>query len=104
MRLFKWLAAAALVFTIAAGVLPVPAMHQASRAYADNPNHTLVGAIRWDAWVGTLNTDGVGATQVGLQVEQTLGPNKYHFRLPFFGVETGTDSVNARELTQGLMD
>jgi len=75
-----------------------------SIAYAEGKGSTLVGAIRWDAWVGDLNTDGVGAPYVGHQVEATLGPNKYHFRLPFFAVETGTDSVQARELTQSVMD
>ncbi|MBP3963163.1 discoidin domain-containing protein [Paenibacillus lignilyticus] len=100
MRFFKWLASIALILSVAVGLLQVKAPH----GYAANPNHTLVGAIRWDAWVGTLNTDGVGAPQVGLQVEQTLGPNKYHFRLPYFGVETGTNSVQARQLTQSLMD
>ena len=62
-----------------------------------------IGAVRWDAWVGDLNTDGVGAPQVGLQVERSLGPNKYHFKLPFYGVETGTNSVQARETTQAVM-
>src|SRR5437867_6605122 len=71
---------------------------------ASNPTNALVGAIRWDAWVGDLNTDGTGCPYVGQQVETALGPNQYHFRLPFFGVETGTDSVQARELTQSIMD
>ena len=35
----------------------------------------LVGAIRWDAWTGG------GVTE---QVERTLGPKKYHGRLPGF--------------------
>lgn len=70
-------------------------------SFSQNP---IVGAIRWDGWVGDLNTDGVGAPTVGLQVERSLGPNKYHFRLPFFGVEMGTDTVQARELTQTIMD
>jgi len=66
--------------------------------------NSIVGAIRWDAWVGEINTDGVGAPSVGLQVERSLGPNKYHFRLPFYGVEIGADSVQARELTQTIMN
>ena len=36
----------------------------------------IVGAIRWDAWYGR----GSPVTEV----EKTLGPKKYHFRLPFF--------------------
>jgi hypothetical protein len=70
-------------------------------SFSQNP---IVGAIRWDGWVGNLNTDGVGATTVGLQVERSLGPNKYHFRLPFFGVEVGADTVQARELTSTVMN
>lgn len=40
-------------------------------------NRILVGAIRWDAWVGNLNP-------VGLEVEKTLLPSIYHNRLPFY--------------------
>ncbi|AQW56462.1 hypothetical protein ACIQPP_49940 [Streptomyces violaceusniger] len=38
---------------------------------------TLVGAIRWDAWVG-------GDSHYGSGVNRTLSPDKYHFRLPFY--------------------
>lgn len=38
---------------------------------------TLVGAIRWDAWVG-------GESHYGSGVNRTLSPDKYHFRLPFY--------------------
>jgi hypothetical protein len=36
----------------------------------------MVGAIRWDAWYGRGSPVS--------EVEKTLGPRKYHFRLPFF--------------------
>ncbi len=36
----------------------------------------LVGAIRWDAWYGRE-----GAVK---EVERSMGPKKFHFRLPFF--------------------
>jgi hypothetical protein len=39
---------------------------------ADRPS---VGAIRWDAWSGGNVTE---------QVEQTLSPEKYRARLPWF--------------------
>jgi hypothetical protein len=58
---------------------------------------TLVGAIRWDAWVGDLNS-------AGLEVEKTLGPEKYHFRLPFFANILGPDTVEIRGATQDIMD
>lgn len=37
----------------------------------------MIGAIRWDAWVGDNHP-------VGLEVEQTLSNPKYHNRLPFY--------------------
>src|SRR5262245_34949974 len=37
----------------------------------------VVGAIRWDAWYG-------GKDAVGLAVEKSLSPKRWHYRLPFF--------------------
>ncbi|MFD7159612.1 hypothetical protein ACFV9C_33785 [Kribbella sp. NPDC059898] len=37
----------------------------------------LVGAIRWDAWVG-------GDSHVGSTVNRTLSPQQYQFRLPYY--------------------
>ena len=45
----------------------------------------LVGAIRWDAWYGA---DGPV-----LAVEKSLGPPKYHWRLPWFATVTGEATV-----------
>jgi hypothetical protein len=73
--------------------------------HAVNPRGTAVGAIRWDGNTGDTPTFGwANGNYVGQQVERALGPNQYHFRLPFFGVETGTDTAQARELTQAVMD
>lgn len=84
----------------------VPFLAHPQKAHAANPNHTLVGAIRWDAWVG--NTPTFGDTDpthwIGHQVEKTLGPNQFHFRLPFFATETGSDAVQISETTQPVMD
>jgi len=63
----------------------------------------LIGAIRWDAWSGETPTPG-HSSPVGLQVEKALGPHQFHYRIPFFGKETGPESVEARELTQDVMD
>ncbi len=46
----------------------------------------IVGVIRWDAWYGR----GAPVTAV----EKTLGPRKYHWRLPFFGRIQSPDSVS----------
>jgi len=64
---------------------------------------TLVGAIRWDAWVGDTPTPG-HTIPVGLQMETALGPRQFHDRIAFYGKETGPDSVEIRELTQDIMD
>ena len=60
-------------------------------------NSQTVGAIRWDAWTGSANS-------VGIQVERTLGPNAYHYRVPFYGKEKSTDSVTINACTQAIMD
>lgn len=44
---------------------------------AGRPAKTLVGAIRWDAWVG-------GESHYGSGVNRDLSPDEYHFRLPFY--------------------
>jgi len=64
----------------------------------------IVGAVRWDAWIGDLPCSDAGTDDVGLQVERSLGPRQFHDRLPFFAWITGHDSVEARELTQDVMD
>lgn len=73
----------------------------ASGASAQAP---LVGAIRWDAWIGDYDITHVGAWSVGQQVEKALGPAQFHDRIPFYGKETGLDSVQAREVSQDVMD
>ena len=57
----------------------------------------IVGAIRWDGWVGPLHS-------AGLEVEHTLGPHQYHQRAPFFSKEIGPDSIQCRGTTQAIMD
>lgn len=48
----------------------------------------IVGAIRWDAWYGQGSPVS--------DVERSLGPKKYHFRLPFFAkvISPGEVSIN----------
>lgn len=58
--------------------------------------HPRFGAIRWDAW----QEDG----SVNAVVEQTLSPAHWHTRMPWFGVETGTDSVSIRGNDAAIMD
>ncbi|GEM_PF-446221 len=56
-----------------------------------------LGAIRWDAWTGTNNS-------VGIQVERSLSPNQFHFRVPFYGEVHDTDSVTIDATQQIIMD
>lgn len=58
-------------------------------------SRALVGAIRWDAWTGG---------EVTKQVERTLGPAKYHFRLPWFAEVLADDQVRIDGGHQGIMD
>ena len=64
---------------------------------SSGPIRPMIGAIRWDAWTGSSNT-------VGQVVEADLSPSSFHFRVPFYGVETGPASIQARCTTQTLMD
>ncbi len=57
----------------------------------------LVGAIRWDAWVGSGHP-------VGDAVEQTLSPAEYHYRVPFYGQITGASSVDIQGTDQETTD
>jgi len=57
----------------------------------------IVGAIRWDAWHGSAST-------VGEVVEGTLGPQRYHHRLPFFAEVLSDTEVRIVGNTQETMD
>jgi hypothetical protein len=87
---------------LAAAALCLAILTAPAATFAANAPGATIGAIRWDAWVGDLPTGAGG--HVGLEVERNLGLNQFHDRLPFYGVETGTDSVNVRQLTQAQMD
>lgn len=56
----------------------------------------IVGAIRWDGWYGD---DGVVQA-----TEYSLGPPKYHFRLPWFAKLQGEDKVRINGDSQEIMD
>lgn len=57
----------------------------------------LVGAIRWDAWHGNQGMPGRA-------VQRSLGPEKYHWRLPFFAVVRGDDDITIDGTDQQVMD
>ena len=64
----------------------------------------IIGAIRWDAWIGDISSSPVSANPVGLQVEKSLSPNQYHYRAPFYSKEISHDSIQCRGTTQEIMD
>jgi len=57
--------------------------------------NALVGAIRWDAWTGG---------EVTAQVERSLGPRKYHSRLPWFAQVVDDSRVRIDGSPQAIMD
>jgi hypothetical protein len=69
-------------------------MNKPGGARADD--RPIVGAIRWDGWYG----------EGGLvkEVERSLGPRKFHFRLPFFARVLADDRVRIDGDAPGIMD
>lgn len=59
----------------------------------------IVGAIRWDGWCGKK-----GSWQIGPIVERTLGPERFHYRAPFFSNLKGKDSILIDGTTQEIVD
>lgn len=56
----------------------------------------VVGAIRWDAWYG----EGSPVSEV----EKTLGPRKYHHRLPFFAQVISPSEVSINGDAQSVIE
>jgi hypothetical protein len=59
----------------------------------------LAGAIRWDAWTGAAP-----GYDVGLQIERSLSPERWHYRLPFYARQLSSSTVEVRASTQEVMD
>lgn len=86
---------ARIVVMIAGGVAACDAAGQEpSGAAAARPT---VGAIRWDAWHGDRGV-------AGKAVEETLGPVKWHNRLPFYARVIGPDRVRIDGTSQEVVD
>jgi hypothetical protein len=66
---------------------------------APHRGRPIVGAIRWDAWIGDAPD-----SDVGRQVERSLGPQPWHSRLPFFAREISDHEVQVRANRQQVMD
>jgi hypothetical protein len=81
-----WLTVLTAAFALATG-WPAPVRGD------DRP---IVGAIRWDAWYG----DGGPVAEV----ERSLGPRKFHFRLPFFARVVADDKVSINGAAPGVVE
>lgn len=80
----------------------VPAPDPIAGDEAKRGDKTTIGAIRWDAWYGEPRTnDGKSVVE---QVEKSLSPAKYHFRVPFYGTITEENTVRFPDYTQATMD
>ena len=66
----------------------------------------IVGAIRWDAYFGTPGTPAFDDPNFGIVTRTTtydLSPNKWHYRVPFFGKEVNATSIEANGNTPEVM-
>ncbi|MCC8979654.1 hypothetical protein [Bradyrhizobium acaciae] len=66
-------------------------------AAAAAPSRPLVGAIRWDAWYAP-------GSQPTEAMKQSLGPEKYRWRTPFFGAPTNPNALSFSASIQGEID
>lgn len=66
----------------------ITAAQQPATATVPGPQtrDTVVGTIRWDAWVGPDSS-------VGASVNRSLSPDKYRFRLPYYAQITTANPV-----------
>jgi hypothetical protein len=67
-----------------------------AESFAAESERPIVGAWRWDAWYG----EGEPADSP----ESTLGPPKYHFRLPWFAKPLGGDKVQINGDSQEIIE
>jgi len=58
---------------------------------------TVVGTIRWDAWHGEKSS-------AGRAVEIALSPQRWHYRVPFFGKIISDSQVEIHGYTQEIVD
>ncbi|HSV72461.1 MAG TPA: hypothetical protein VLH79_01730 [Chthonomonadales bacterium] len=101
-------AGAAGVIVPPAGATGTLAASPLERAFLSPPapaDRTLVGAIRWDAWhtprAGTAHGGEGGPVRA---MERSLGPARYHRRLPFFARVVSQSEVSIGGYTQAIVD
>ncbi|MHC4503143.1 MAG: glycoside hydrolase family 71/99 protein [Planctomycetota bacterium] len=82
-------------FLLTVVMLPLAAV--AEGGTAESQARPAVGAIRWDAWHGDRGVPGKA-------VQNSLGPKKWHHRLPFFAKVLGEDKIWIDGSSQEVMD
>ena len=91
----------AILTSLAASFVPTSLHVLSANSYAASATKSrpLVGAIRWDAWY----SPGSAPTRA---VENSLTPEQYRWRTPFFakGCGHGSDCVSFPAITQAEMD
>jgi hypothetical protein len=65
-------------------------------------NGTIPGAIRWDAWYGT--SPGSAESFVNGYVDQTLGPQRFQNRAPWFAKPVSTSLLSINGNMQPVID
>ena len=93
--MLKYFTKSIILFVVISASFYTTGCKQVSR----EPGRPLVGVIRWDGWVGNK-----GTWQVGPILERTLGPERFHYRAPFFSIVKGKDSISINGATQEIMD
>ncbi|MHB1484322.1 MAG: carbohydrate binding domain-containing protein [Saccharofermentanales bacterium] len=86
-----------------------PAKPEPTDPVADRPDKTLVGAIRWDAWLNpslkTFNAPGSSSQDyIGAQMARNLSPTQYHFRMPYFGIVLNKEKITFPDYSQPIFD
>ncbi len=74
----------------------------------NRPTETLVGAIRWDAWVNPATKWGEANVKpdnyIGAQMARSLGPAQYHYRAPYFTIVKSATEITFPDYTQEMFD
>lgn len=89
--------------TIAYGILGCSAIgiartgENATATAAVARSRPLVGAIRWDAWAGDRG-------EASKAIHRSLGPKKWHHRLPFYAKVRGDEDIEIDGTPQPIVD
>ena len=86
-----------------------PAIPENNGPITNRPTETSVGVIRWDAWLNPSvawqdASNPEDTRTIGQQMVDSLSPQKYHYRLPFFANILGSNSITFPDYTQEIFD